>query len=59
MIEKAVYRNRYIIERLVGWMKESHRIGTRSEKQGISFLGILQLAILKQWFRIMQSPDRT
>ena len=57
--EKAVYRNRNIIERLVGWMKESRRIGTRYEKLAISFLGMVQLAMLKQCFRIMQSPDRT
>jgi transposase len=56
--EKAVHRNRIIIERLVGWMKESRRIGTRYEKLAIKFMGKVQLAMLKQCFRIMQSPDR-
>jgi hypothetical protein len=40
--EKAVYRNRNIIERLVGWMKESRRIGTRYEKLAINFLGMVR-----------------
>lgn len=56
--EKAVYRNRNIIESLVGWMKESLRIGTRYEKLAISFMGMVQLAMLKHCFRIMQS-DRS
>ncbi len=57
--EKAVYRHRNIVERLVGWLKESRRIGTRFEKLAINYLGMLHLAMLKQCFRIMQSPDRT
>jgi transposase len=57
--EFHVYRNRNVIERLVGWIKESRRIGTRYEKLAINFLGMVQLAMLRQCFLFLQSPDRT
>ncbi|RYZ87787.1 MAG: hypothetical protein EOP04_10895 [Proteobacteria bacterium] len=50
---------RNIVERAFGWIKEYRRIGTRYEKLGINFRGMVLLAMLKQYFLFMQSPDRT
>lgn len=57
--ESHIYRNRNVIERLVGWLKESRRIGTRYEKLAINFLGMVHLAMLRQCFIFLQSRDRS
>ncbi len=57
--DRQTYRNRNIVERDFGWIKEYRRIGTRYEKLGINFRGMVLLAMLKQCFIFMQSPDRT
>lgn len=36
--DKDSYRERNVVERLVGWLKERRRLATRYEKLGVSFL---------------------
>ena len=57
--DRETYKNRNVVERAFGWIKEYRRIGTRYEKLGINFRGMVLLAMLKQCFIFMQSPDRT
>ncbi len=38
------YRQRYIIEWMFGWLKESRRIGTRYDKLARSFAAMVTLA---------------
>jgi transposase len=38
MIDKAEYRKRNIIERVVGWFKESRRLLTRFEKLAVNYV---------------------
>jgi len=50
--DKATYRRRSIVERLIGWLKESRRIGTRFEKTAINFGGMVTLAFAHRYLRL-------
>ena len=47
-LDRAAYRQRNVIERCVGWLKEGRRIATRYEKLAIHFLGALKLAMIQK-----------
>lgn len=47
------YRERNIIERLIGWLKESRRIMTRFEKTAVNFLAMVKWACAKRYLRLM------
>ena len=53
MFDRAAYRNRCVAEQCVGWLKENRRIGTRFEKLAVNFHGLLQLAIIKRYLRLL------
>lgn len=55
--DKKAYRRRNIVERLIGWLKECRRIGTRFEKLAGSFLGMIKLAMIRRCLQI-QLADR-
>ena len=50
--DKAAYRSRNIVERLIGWLKESRRIVTRFEKTAINFGGMVKLAFIHRYLRL-------
>ncbi len=45
------YRNRNIVERLIGWLKESRRVFSRFEKTAINFGGMIKLAFVLRYLR--------
>lgn len=47
--DRKVYRDRNIIERLIGWLKESRRIFSRFEKTAINYAGMIKMAFIRQW----------
>ncbi len=47
--DKTAYRKRNIVERLIGWLKESRRIFSRFEKTAKNFGGMLTLAFIRQY----------
>lgn len=51
-VDKAAYRSRNIVERLIGWLKESRRIVTRFEKTAINFGGMVKLAFIHRYLRL-------
>jgi transposase len=53
--DRAAYRQRAVIEQCVGWLKECRRIGTRFEKLAVNFHGMLQLAMIWRYLKIMFS----
>ena len=57
--DRESYRERNIIERLIGWLKEARRIATRYEKLAIHYLGMLKLGMIHQYLKNAQthSPD--
>lgn len=55
--DKDSYCRRCVIEQCVGWMKECRRIGTRFEKLAVNFHGMLQLAMIGQYLKILFSDS--
>lgn len=51
--DRDAYRERNIIERLIGWLKESRRILTRFEKTAKNYLGMLKLAFIHRYLRLI------
>jgi transposase len=49
---KKKYRRRNIIERPIGWLKESRRILTRFEKTAKNFAGMLKMAFIHRYLRL-------
>lgn len=49
--DKQAYRRRNIVERLIGWLKESRRIFSRFEKTAKNFGGMLTLAFIRQYLQ--------
>ncbi len=47
--DTQAYRRRNIVERLIGWLKESRRICSRFEKTAKNFAGMLKLAFIRQY----------
>jgi transposase len=56
--DRQAYRGRAVVEQCVGWLKEFRRIGTRFEKLAVNFHGMLQLAMIRRYLRMLFS-DRT
>lgn len=44
--DKRAYRRRNIIERVIGWLKESRRIATRFEKLAVCYLAMVTLGMI-------------
>jgi transposase len=51
VFDKPMYRRRNIVERLIGWLKESRRIFSRYEKTAKNFGGMLKLAFIRQYLQ--------
>jgi len=49
--DRETYRQRNVVERLIGWLKESRRIFSRFEKTAKNFGGMLKLAFIQQYLR--------
>ena len=49
--DRETYRNRNIVERLIGWLKESRRIFSRFEKTAKNFGGMMKMAFIQQYLR--------
>ena len=50
--DKESYRARNMVERLIGWLKESRRILTRYEKTAKNCLGMLRVAFIHRYLRL-------
>ena len=50
--DREAYRNRNIIERLIGWLKECRRILTRFEKTAVNFVGMIRMAFIQRYLRL-------
>jgi transposase len=51
--DDQAYRERNIVERLVGWLKESRRIFSRFEKTAKNFAGMMKMAFIHRYLRLM------
>ena len=46
------YRRRNIVERLIGWLKESRRVFSRFEKTARNFVGMIKMAFIHRYLRL-------
>jgi transposase len=51
--DREAYRNRNIVERLIGWLKESRRIFSRYEKTAKNFAGFIKMAFIQRYLRLL------
>lgn len=51
--DSNAYRNRNIVERLIGWLKESRRIFSRYEKTAKNFGGFIKMAFIQRYLRLL------
>lgn len=57
--DRKSYRRRNVVERSVGWLKESRRLGTRYDKLAVNFLAMVKVAIIRRYLRVLDLSDRT
>lgn len=50
--DREAYRERNIIERLIGWLKECRRVATRFEKLALNYLAMLKWAMVRRCLRL-------
>jgi transposase len=50
--DREAYRQRNIVERLVGWLKECRRVFSRYEKTAINFAGMITIALIQRYLRL-------
>ena len=48
-MDRVLYRERNVVERLVSRLKEYRRIATRYDKLAASYLAFVQLASIRFW----------
>ena len=56
--DRAVYRERNVVERALGHLEEHRRVATRHERLALSFLAMVELAFVVRYLRILESRDR-
>jgi transposase len=49
LMDWSLYRERNVVERLVGRLKEYRRIATRNDKLSESYLACVQFAAIRLW----------
>lgn len=56
--EKAQYRRRNLVERVVGWYKECRRLATRYEKLAVNYVAFWLVAMMERDLRLLGFSDR-
>lgn len=52
--DKDRYRNRNIVERVIGWLKEYRRVFSRYEKSAKNFGGMIRLGFIQRYLKTLQ-----
>ncbi|RKH41191.1 hypothetical protein D7Y23_33400 [Corallococcus sp. AB050B] len=47
--DRQAYRQRNLVERLIGKLKRSRRVATRYDKRAVHFLSFVLLAAIRLW----------
>jgi transposase len=50
--DRKAYKRRNVVERLIGWLKESRRIFARYEKTAKNFGGFIRVAFIQRYLRL-------
>ena len=57
-LDRRKYRRRNVVERCIGWLKESRRVATRYEKLAVHYLAMLKLAMIQRCLRLLDPSNR-
>lgn len=55
--DREAYRDRNIVERLIGWLRECRRIFSRFEKTAVNFGGMIKMAFIERYLRLNIQTD--
>jgi transposase len=58
-LNRAKYRERNVVERCIGWLKNCRRVATRYDKLASHFLAFVKLAMIQRCLRILDPSNRT
>lgn len=50
--DRDAYRDRNIVERLIGWLKECRRVFSRFEKTAQNFAGMIKMAFIQRYLKL-------
>jgi len=53
--DRRAYRQRNIVERLIGWLKESRRVFARFDKTATNFSAFITMAFIQRYLRLATS----
>lgn len=56
-LDRRKYRARNVVERCIGWLKESRRVATRYEKLAGHYLAMVKLAMIQRCLRILDPSN--
>lgn len=51
--DKERYRDRNIVERLIGWLKECRAVFARFDKTAINYAGMVKMACIQRYLKIL------
>lgn len=51
--DREAYRDRNIVERLIGWLKECRRVFARFEKTATNFAGMIRMAFIQRYLKLL------
>jgi transposase len=51
--DKKRYRQRNIVERLIGWLKECRCVFARFEKTAVNFSGMIKMAFIQRYLKLL------
>jgi transposase len=54
--DRIAYRLRSTIEQCIGWLKEYRAVATRYEKLALNYLGLVKLACIDRYLRLLTRP---
>lgn len=57
LFDRDLYRDRNIVERAIGWLKEFRRVFARFEKSAKNFGGMIRLAFIQRYMRKINNQD--
>ena len=58
LLDRRKYRRRNVVERCIGWLKESRRVATRYEKLATHYLAMVKLAMIQRCLRLLDPSNR-
>jgi transposase len=53
--DKAKYRARNIVERVIGWLKECRAVFARFDKTAINYAGMVKMACIQRYLKLLAS----